>query len=202
MGSISDDPDSTLVGAGLGGGGAMVAGTAICGRCGISLGLRPRRWREAAAVGACIGAAGQAIVLGREYSGNPSGLVSSWWELVFAVVIALSALVAVQSEGRPLSWRTIVPIAITGAAIAAYPAVIAATTNVTSFPDGSSTSSSPFFGISGVLDYGLLAAGGIAVLVTIGRCRPEAPLTPLAVFTAGLFWLRRHERFLSALSAK
>ena len=70
-------------------------------------------------------------MLAREYSGSPAGLVSSWWKLVFAVVIALSALVAVRSERRPLSWRVITAITIAGAAIAGYPAVEAATVTMT-----------------------------------------------------------------------
>jgi hypothetical protein len=145
----------------------MVAGAAIGGR------RWGRRWREVAAAGACLGAVGQAIVLARDYSGDPSGLVTSWWKLVLAVVIASSAVIAVGSEGRPLSWRPIAAIMLAGAAIAAYPAMEAATVTVTSYPDGSGTISSPLFGVSGLVRYGLLTVFGIVMLVAIGRCRPE-----------------------------
>ncbi len=164
---------------------------------------------------------------------SPAGLVGSWWKLVVAVVTALSALVAVGSEGRQLSWRAIMAMVTAGAAIAVYPAVEAATITVSPLRAGGITISSSLFGVDGYLDYGKAAAGGIIVLAAVARCRPEVrrrvgilllpivvtiPIVPWAVgnspvwaalalipllgFGAGLFWLRRYERFLSALSAK
>lgn len=141
---------------------------AVAAACGWHWG---RRWRAVAAVGACLGTAGQTAVLVR--SSSPAGLVSSWWKLVFAVVIALSALVAIKGESRPFSWRPIMAIVTAGAAIAAYPAVERATVTVTLDRGGGGLVSSPLFGIDGYVSYGLFTVLGITMLVAIARCRPQ-----------------------------
>ncbi|HEX6527201.1 MAG TPA: hypothetical protein VF070_45405 [Streptosporangiaceae bacterium] len=172
----------------LAAGWAIVAVAAICGR------RFGRGWRAVAATGACAGAAGQSVVLALEHSGNLSGLVTSWWKLVFALVIAASAVIAVRGEGRQPSWRLIMAVAIAGAAIAAYPAVESATVTVTPLPGGGSIGSSPLYGVGGLIRYALLAVGWGTMLMAIGRCRPEVRrrivvlLLPTAATAALVTW--------------
>lgn len=129
-------------------------------------------WRRIAAVGSVLGVVGQVIVLTRDY-GDPSGLVTSWWRLVFTAVIALSAVIATGTRGRPLSWRPVAAVVVTGAAIAVYPAVERSTQTITGLPGGGSMVSSPLDGASGLVVLALRAVMAIVLLVVMGRCGPQ-----------------------------
>jgi hypothetical protein len=129
-------------------------------------------WRLIAAASAVLVAIAQITVLGLDYSSSPSGFVSSWWKLVFDVVIALSAFVAVRSEHRPLSWPAATAIAAAAALLAAWPTIEEASVTFTPNAGGGGIASSPFFGVQGFVTDGLLALVMIVVLVAVGRLIP------------------------------
>jgi hypothetical protein len=79
------------------------------------------RWRRIAAAGACAGVIGLASLQGLYYSGNLIAFVTGWWEIVIGVVVAASALVAMGSDHRPLSWRAITTIAVSAALLVLWP---------------------------------------------------------------------------------
>jgi hypothetical protein len=104
----------------------QLSASAIAGTAGWSLVALAAtlRWRKIAAAGACAGLAGQAIELVHDCSASPSLVVTSWWKLILALVITLSALVAVRSENRVLSWRPVMAVAVAAALLAAWPMVL------------------------------------------------------------------------------
>ena len=62
------------------------------------------RWRRVAAAGACLGLAGQVVMLVLAVSGNAGGpLMLAYWQAAVALVTAASALGSLRSPGRPLS---------------------------------------------------------------------------------------------------
>jgi hypothetical protein len=109
-------------------------------------------------------------------------------------VIALSALVAVRSEHRPLSWPAVTAIVAAAALLGAWPAIEEASVTVTAFPGGGGIVSSPFFGVQGIVTDGLLALVAIVVLVAVGRLTPAVRrrvvilLVPMAGALALVSW--------------
>lgn len=171
----------------LAAGWSLVAGAAIL------------RWRWAAAIGASLGAAGEAVRLAILYPGNPSFLVVSWWRFMLAVVTALAAVTVAtrpRMEHRPLAWPAIVTVVAASAALAAFPLAEAALTTVTRYPDGAGTASSPLFGAAGLLRTGLVAVFAASVLVAVIRSGPAArrrvvvlaaPVVTVAALVEGTF---------------
>jgi hypothetical protein len=170
--------------------------SAIAGTAGWSLVALAAtlRWRKIAAAGAFAGLAGQAIALAHDYSASPSLVVTSWWKLILALVIALSALVAVGSENRVLSWRPVTAVSVAAALLAAWPAVLAATVTVTAAPGGGTVAYSPLSGGEGFLADGLLAFVLIVLLLVVARLSPAIrrrvviSLLPAVVTTALVEW--------------
>jgi hypothetical protein len=134
------------------------------------------RWRRTAAVGASLGAIGEAAHLAVVYpSGPPSAGVS--WQLVLAGVTALAALTLVarpEASPRPLTRWALTAVLAAALVLAAFPIVEGATTTVMIYPDGAGTASSPLFGIDGLLKIGLLTMLALAVLVAVLRSGPAA----------------------------
>lgn len=171
----------------LGAGWALVAGAAML------------RWRWPAAIGASVGATGEAVRLALLYPGNPSLLVVSWWRLLLAVVTALAVVVLVtrpRMEHRPLTWPVIATVVLATGALAAFPLAEAASTSVTRYPDGAVTASSPLFGVEGLLRTGLAAMLAACVLVAVIRSGSAArrrvvvlaaPVVTAAALVAGAF---------------
>lgn len=57
------------------------------------------RWRRVAAAGACLGLAGQVVVLALAISGYAGALMVAYWQAVVALVTAASALGSLRSQG-------------------------------------------------------------------------------------------------------
>ena len=64
-------------------------------------------WRRVAAAGACLGLAGQLVMLVLAVAGYSGPLMVSYWQAVVALVAAVSALGGLRGQGRPLSWWAI-----------------------------------------------------------------------------------------------
>jgi hypothetical protein len=155
--------------------------------------------RRIAAAGAALGVTGQAAVLGVQYSADPSGLVTSWWKIVFAMVIAVSAFVAIGGENRPLSRRAIAATMAAAALLGAWPAVETASVTAISSVDGGTTFYSPLFGVQGLATDAVLGLNAIVLLVVVGRLGsavrrrvvilllPTAGVMALVTFTFGGF---------------
>jgi hypothetical protein len=72
------------------------------------------RRRRAAATGACLGVAGQVVMLAFAVSGFSGAFMVDCWQAAVALIVAVSALGSLRNQGRPLSWRA--AAAVTAAA--------------------------------------------------------------------------------------
>jgi hypothetical protein len=66
------------------------------------------RWRWAAALGASLGAVGEAVHFAVGSGSDPASLVISWWQLILAAVTALATITLVtrpKPGPPPLTWR-------------------------------------------------------------------------------------------------
>lgn len=80
-------------------------------------------WRRAAATGACLGLAGQVVIVILAVSGFAGALAASWWQAAVALVVVASALGSLRSQERPLSWRAATALAVAAGILAGWPAV-------------------------------------------------------------------------------
>ena len=76
------------------------------------------RWRRVAAAAACLGLAGQVVLLVLAVSAEDGALMVAYWQAAAALVSATAALGSLRSQGRPLPWRAVT-------AFAAAPAILA-----------------------------------------------------------------------------
>jgi hypothetical protein len=155
----------SLSGIVLAAGWSLVAGAAIL------------RWRWPTAIGASLCAVGEAVHLAILYPSNPGLLVTSWWRLLLAVLTALAAVTLAtrpRMEHRPLTWPVIATLVTAAGALAVFPLAEAASTTVTTYPDGAASASSPLSGVEGLLRTGLAAALLAGVLVAVIRSGPAA----------------------------
>ena len=134
-------------------------------------------WRRVAAAGASVAAMGEAVRLGARYAGDPASLVTSWWQLMLAVTVALAAIVALAGAAasrRPLTRRAIGGTLAAAALAVAAPAISAAFTTVTPLGSGgAAVMSSPLDGMAGDLRYGLFALIAVTVMTVVaGIARP------------------------------
>ena len=130
------------------------------------------RWRRIAAAGACLGLAGQVVMLVLAASGFGGALMVAYWQVVVALVAAVSALGSLRSQGRPLSWRAVTALAAAAAILAGWPAVDVAFVTYTPINGNSGTISDPLSGIDGWLGDGLFAGTLILMLAAIAALRP------------------------------
>ncbi len=130
------------------------------------------RWRRVAATGACLGLAGQVIMLTLAVSGYAGGLMVAYWQAAVALVAAASALGSLRSQGRPLSWRAVTALAAAAAILAGWPALEVAFVTYTPITASSGTISDPLSGIGGWLGDGLFAGTLILMLAAIAALRP------------------------------
>ena len=130
------------------------------------------RWRRVAATGACLGLAGQVVMLVLTVSGFTGALMVAYWQAAVALVTAASALGSLRSQGRPLSWRAVTAIAAAAAILAGWPAVEVAFVRYTPVTASSGTISDPLSGSGGWLGDGLLAVTLILMLTAIAALRP------------------------------
>jgi hypothetical protein len=130
------------------------------------------RWRRIAAAGACLGLAGQAVVLALVVSGYDGALMVAYWQVVVALVTAVSALGSLRSQGRPLSWRAGTALAAAAAILAGWPAVEVAAVTYTPVTANSGTISDSLSGSEGWLGDGLFACTLILMLAAIVALRP------------------------------
>jgi hypothetical protein len=149
----------------LAAGWSLVAAAAILG------------WRRAAVAGASLAAVGEAVRLAARYAGDPASLVTSWWQLMLAVTVALAAIVALSPAAaarRPLTRRAIGGTLAAAALAVAAPAISAAFTTVTPLGSGGAAlMSSPLDGVAGYLRYGLFALIAVTVMTVVaGIARP------------------------------
>lgn len=130
------------------------------------------RWRRIAAAGACLGLAGQVVMLVLAVSGFGGALMVAYWQVVVALVAAVSALGSLRSQGRPLSWRAVTALAAAAAILAGWPAVDVAFVTYSPIGADSGTISDPLSGIEGWLGDGLFAGTLILMLIAIATLRP------------------------------
>jgi hypothetical protein len=80
------------------------------------------RWRRAAAAGACLGLAGQVVVLTLTVANYFGMLTVAYWQVDVALVTAASALGSLRFQDRPISWRAVTALAVAAAILAGWPA--------------------------------------------------------------------------------
>jgi hypothetical protein len=152
------------------------------------------RWRRVAAAGACLGLAGQVVLLVLAVSANDGALMVAYWQAAVALVTATSALGSLRSQRRPLSWRAVAALAAAPAILAGWPAVEMAFITYTPVPGTSGTISDPFWGSEGWLGDGLFAVALILTLIAIATLRPAVRrraavlLLPAVVTTTLACW--------------
>jgi hypothetical protein len=131
------------------------------------------RWRRVAATGACLGLAGQVVMLVLAVSGIAGGpLMVAYWQAVVALVAAASALGSLRSPGRPLSWRAVTALAAAAAILAGWPAVEVAFVRYTPITAHGGAISDPLAGSGGWLGDGLFAGILILMIAAIAALRP------------------------------
>jgi hypothetical protein len=130
------------------------------------------RWRRVAAAGACLGLAGQAVMLMLAVSGFFGELMVAYWQAAVALVTAASALSSLRSQGRPLSWRGATALAAAAAILAGWPAVEVAFVRYTPTGANSGVISDPLARTEGWLGDGLFAVTLILMLAAIAALRP------------------------------
>jgi hypothetical protein len=81
------------------------------------------RWRWLALAGSCVLSAGLAFNLVLGAASDPYQFGASEWKVVLATVITGSALVALKSEHRPISWLAATATAAVAALLAILPAL-------------------------------------------------------------------------------
>jgi hypothetical protein len=151
-------------------------------------------WRRVAATGACLGLAGQVVMLALAVSGYAGPLMVSYWQTVVALVAAAAALSSLRSQGRPLSWRAAAALAAAAAILAGWPAAEVAPVTYTRLTANSGTISDPLSSVEGWLTDGLFAVTLILMLATIAALRPAVRrravvlLLPAFVTTALVCW--------------
>ena len=151
-------------------------------------------WRRAAAAGACLGLAGQVVMLVLAVAGYSGPLMVSYWQAVVALVAAVSALGSLRGQDRPLSWWAIAALTAAAAILAGWPAVQVAFVTYTPITANSGTISDPLGGIAGWLNDGLFAAALILMAAAIAALRPAVRrratvlLLPAFVTTALVCW--------------
>jgi hypothetical protein len=130
------------------------------------------RWRRVAAAGACLGLAGQVVMLTLAVSGYAGALMVAYWQAAVALVTAASALGSLRSQDRPLSWPAAAALTAAAAIVAGWPAVQVATMTYHPVTANSGTISDPLWGIAGWLNDGLFAGLLILILAAIAGLRP------------------------------
>jgi hypothetical protein len=81
------------------------------------------RWRRFALAGSCVLSAGLIYELARGAARDPYEFGALWWKVVFAALIAGSALLALKSKQRLLSWRAATATAVIAMLLAVLPAI-------------------------------------------------------------------------------
>ena len=138
---------------------SLVAGAAILG------------WRWAAALGAALGAAGEAGHLAWLYRFAPAS-AADWWQLGLAVFTALatvSLLARPRTGWLAVRWPGLAVMLATAAALAVFPLVEASSTTVVRSPDGAATGSNPLSMAEGLVQAGLVAVLSVTLLVVMAR---------------------------------
>ncbi len=81
------------------------------------------RWRRLALAGSCVLPAGLIYELARGAGRDPYEFGAFWWKVVSAVLIAGSALLALKSKKRVLSWWAVTATAVIAVPLAVLPAI-------------------------------------------------------------------------------
>jgi hypothetical protein len=129
-------------------------------------------WRRVAATAACLGLAGQVVMLLLAVSGFTGALMVAYWQVAVALVAAVSALGSLRSQGRPLSWRAATALAAAAAILAGWPAVEVSFMTYTPIGASAGRISDPLSGSEGWLGDGLFAVALILMLIAIAALRP------------------------------
>jgi hypothetical protein len=130
------------------------------------------RWRRVAAAGACLGVAGQVVLLVLAVSANDGAMMVAYWQAAVALVSVAAALGSLRSQGRPLSWRAVTALAAAAAIVAGRSAVETAFIRYTPRPGALGTISDPLSGSERWLGGGLFAVALILTLTAIAALRP------------------------------
>jgi len=137
-------------------------------------------WRRTAAAGACLGVAGQVVMLAFAVSYSDA-LMVAWWQVALALVTALSALGSLRSQGRPLSWWALPALAAAAAILAGWPALEVWSVKYTPITVTASSVSDSLSGIAGWLRNGLFAVIVILMLAAVVALRPAVRRRALVV---------------------
>jgi len=152
------------------------------------------RWRRAAAAGACLGLAGQVVVLTLIVTNYFGMLMVAYWQVGVALVTAASALSSLRFQDRPISWRAVTALAVAAAILAGWPAAEVAAVTYTPLTANSGTISDSLSGLEGWLTDGLFAGVLILMLAAIVALRPAVRrraavlLLPAFVTTTLVCW--------------
>jgi hypothetical protein len=152
------------------------------------------RWRRVAAAAACLGLAGQVIMLVLAVSGFAGALMVTSWQAAVALVTTGSALGSLRSQDRPLSWRAVTALAAAAAILAGWPAVEVSFTTYTPIGPNVDFLSDPLSGSEGWLGDGIftvtlaLTLLAIAALRPVVRRRAAVVLLPAFVTTTLACW--------------
>jgi len=151
---------------------SLVAATAFAAWWTLAALAGMLRWRRVAAAGACLGLAGQVVMLVLAVSGFTGALMEAYWQATVALVTTVSALGSLRSQGRPLSWRAVTALAAAAAILAGWPAVEVSFITYTPIGDGAGFISDPLSGSQGWLGDGLFAVTLVLMLLAIAALRP------------------------------
>jgi hypothetical protein len=151
-------------------------------------------WRRIAATGACLGLAGQVVVLTLPVPGFGIPLMVAYWQVAVALIVAVSALGSLRGQGRPLSWRALTAVTAAAAILAGWPAVEVSFARYTPVSANVGFISDPLAGIEGWVNDGLFAGLLILMVAAIIALRPAVRrravvlLPPVFVTTALVCW--------------
>jgi hypothetical protein len=150
-------------------------------------------WRRLALAGCSALLIGLTCDFALAAGGNPYAWGASWWEVVFAAVIAASALLAVKSEHRLVTWPALTAIAMAAMLLAALPAITAATLTPPLSPGDTMNAAFKawasnvitMMNIQAWLNDAVPAGLALVLLVVIARLRPAVTRACSAVTGAG-----------------
>jgi hypothetical protein len=125
------------------------------------------RWRRLALAGSCVLSAGLIYELARGAARDPYEFGAFWWKVVSAVLIAGSALLALKSKQRVLSWWAATATAVIAVPLAVLPAIQGQLPGAASLTEMNS-----YLQLQTLLHRALPAGLALVLLVVVARQKP------------------------------